>query len=222
MRGRIVLFVGLAIGLAAGWVAFDPPAPKGAGAMSYQPPAERTGAPGELLCTQCHAIPGSGDGSVSVDVPTEYEPSTTYTITVTLQDPGQQRWGFEAIAYRIDEQSLTLKMAGTFTNLSPLTTIQELGDGRQYISHTSNAGDPGPEPDGTFAGTPDGPTTWSFGWTAPPTGSGIVTWYVAGNAANGDGTNSGDYIYTAGNVSTEKPTTAVAKTTWGKIKTKYR
>jgi hypothetical protein len=222
MRGSPILFLGLAVGLTAGWLAFDPPAPQRAGAMSYQPPTERTGAPGELLCTQCHSIPGSGDGSVSIAVPSEYVPSSNYTITVMLQDSGQQRWGFEAIAYRVDEQTLSLKMAGTFTNLSPLTTIQELGDGRQYVSHTSNEGDPGPEPDGTFAGTADGPVSWSFGWTAPVAGSGPVVWYVAGNAADGSNSPDGDFIYTVSDVSTEGPTTAVAKTTWGKIKTKYR
>ena len=222
MKGRIVLFLGLAAGLAAGWLAFDPPAPKRAGAMSYQPPAERTGAPNELLCTECHAIPAeTPDGSASIDVPAEYDPNSTYTITVTLQDPGQLRWGFEAIAYRVDEQTLTLKMAGSFTNLSALTTIQELGDGRQYVSHTSNQGNVG-EPDGTFMDTANGPVTWSFSWTAPSAGSGPVVWYVAGNAANGNLNPSGDFIYTAMEVSDEAPTTAVEQTTWGKIKMKYR
>ena len=224
MKRRIVLFLGLAAGLAAGWLAFDPPAPRRAGAMSYTPPAERTGAPGELLCTQCHSIPAeAADGSVSIDVPAEYEPSTVYTITVHLQDPVQKRWGFEAIALYPDEQSPTMKMAGTFTNMSPLTTIQELGDGRQYISHTSNAGDPGPEPDGTFASnTPNGPVSWTFAWTSPPVGTGPVVWYVAGNAADNSGSNSGDHIYTSNDVSDEKATTAVENTTWGKIKMKYR
>ena len=222
MKGRITLVLGLAAGLAAGWLAFDPPAPKRAGAMSYQPPAERTGAPGELLCTQCHSIPGTGDGSVAIAVPPEYVPGNNYVITVTLQDPDQLRWGFEAIAYRIDQETLTLEMAGAFTNLSTLTTIQELSDGRQYVSHTSNAGDPGPEPDGTFLGTLGGPVAWTFNWTAPATGSGPVTWYVAGNAANGNGTNSGDYIYTSNAVSIEQAPSAVETTTWGKIKMKYR
>ena len=48
---------------------------------------------------------------------------------------------------------------------------------------------------GTFAGTP-GPTSWQYQWTAPAASVASVTFYAAGNAANGTGNTSGDYIYT--------------------------
>ena len=38
--------------------------------------------------------------------------------------------------------------------------------------------------------------TFSFVWTAPTTGTSTVTFYASGNAADGDGSTSGDYIYT--------------------------
>ena len=58
--------------------------------------------------------------------------------------------------------------------------------GREYIKHTLP---------GTAAGQPEG-HAWSFEWTAPPDDVGPVTFYAAGNAANNNGNNSGDYIYT--------------------------
>jgi hypothetical protein len=58
--------------------------------------------------------------------------------------------------------------------------------GRQYIEHTQL---------GTFAGTPAG-HTWQIRWTAPSADIGTVRFFAAGNAANNDGTNQQDYIYT--------------------------
>jgi hypothetical protein len=39
--------------------------------------------------------------------------------------------------------------------------------------------------------------TWTFNWTAPSSDVGRVTFYVAGNQANGDGNTSGDIIHFA-------------------------
>ncbi len=52
----------------------------------------------------------------------------------------------------------------------------------------------------TLAGTRDGTTgsaTFQFTWTPPSTNIGDLTVDVAGNAANGDGQDTGDHIYTA-------------------------
>jgi hypothetical protein len=222
VKPRAILFLGLVLGAAFGWLAFDPPRPRNAGALSYEPPTAHTGAPGEGVCSTCHFGGETFDGSVSISAPSEYLPGMSYTITVTLQDPGQMRWGFELIPLRRDSSTENLVMAGSLTNLSPLTTIQEVFGGKQYVSHTSNEFDTG-EPDGTFAGTPDGPVFWSFTWTAPPAGSDTVTFYAAGNAANGDNApGDGDFVYTTNAVSLEGATTATETTTWGKIKMKYR
>jgi hypothetical protein len=59
-------------------------------------------------------------------------------------------------------------------------------NGRMYILHTAAGTNP------TGAGT----NSWSFKWTAPPTSTGKVTFYAAGNAANNDGAQTGDLIYT--------------------------
>ncbi len=59
------------------------------------------------------------------------------------------------------------------------------GQGAQYFKHRSA---------GTFAGQANN-ATWSFDWTAPGAGVGQVTFYVAGNAANNNGSDLGDRIY---------------------------
>ena len=38
--------------------------------------------------------------------------------------------------------------------------------------------------------------SWEIEWTAPSAGAGTVDFYFAGNAANQNGSTSGDYIYT--------------------------
>ncbi|MDQ3919666.1 MAG: PQQ-dependent sugar dehydrogenase, partial [Acidobacteriota bacterium] len=60
---------------------------------------------------------------------------------------------------------------------------------RQYIEHTIKDSF-----DGTFSGQQFG-AHWTFKWTAPGADVGPVTFYVAGNQANGDQNNSGDNIY---------------------------
>ena len=42
-----------------------------------------------------------------------------------------------------------------------------------------------------------GSQTYEFDWTPPATAVGNITIYVAGNAANGNGNETGDHIYTA-------------------------
>ena len=220
MTPRAVILVSLVAGAVIGWFGFDLPSPRKTRAFSYEPPTGYTGAPGEFTCAVCHFGGETFDGSLTIDAPDQYQPGMAYTITVTLQDPGQSRWGFELVPLR--REAAELVMAGSLTAMSPLTLIQEVFDGRQYISHSSNEFDDG-EPDGTFAGTLDGPVSWSFSWTAPPAASDTVWFYATGNAANGNlSPGQGDFIYTANTFAVETSTTAVQTTTWGKIKQRYR
>ncbi len=116
-------------------------------------------------------------------------------MTVTVQQSGRQRFGFQLTA--LDQAG---NRAGTLTSPSSDTQINpETGaGGRQYIEHTEI---------GTFATGP-GSQTWQIRWTAPSTDIGTVTFWFAGNAANNDGTNQGDYIYTR-RISSDSPTSAV-------------
>lgn len=140
-----------------------------------------SGAPGDGLCTQCHAF-GPDDGDLVIEgLPANYELTQTYTLTVRLQDPGQARWGFQMTALDASNTG-----TGTFVLTNPVDTQLNTSGDREYINHTST---------GTYAGTPDGPVTWQVDWVSPDTDVGVITLYAAGNAANNNSATSGDYIY---------------------------
>lgn len=145
----------------------------------------RTGAPGESTCANCHGNLNNGSGSVTIDAPSGFAPGDTLDVTVTVQNPGQQRWGFELTA--LDASNLP---AGSLLVTDAARTVLSTGGGKQYINHT--------EP-GTDAGTANG-TSWSFRWVAPSTPVSSVTFYTAGNAANNSGNTNGDSIYTTTHV----------------------
>jgi uncharacterized protein (TIGR03437 family) len=147
------------------------------------PVASLTGAPGESDCTSCHGGGPTG-GTLSINLPANYSPDQEITLTVTLAQQNRLRYGFQLTA--IDDSGrragdLTPNDGNTQTQLNTVS-----GNQRQYINHT-------------FAGiTPSTPGqgSWTFRWKAPAQSVGRVTFYIAGNAANGNGQSSGDTIYT--------------------------
>jgi hypothetical protein len=147
-------------------------------AFSSGPPNALTGAPGEGNCTQCHSsFPlNSGDGILNIELAgsSEFTPGETYEMTISLENAGQQRWGFE----------LTDLGEGELAVLD--SDLTQLSDSGPYLKQTGS---------GTYNGTADGPVSWSFSWTAPNDAPDEITFYAAGNAADGSGT-AGDYIYT--------------------------
>jgi hypothetical protein len=113
---------------------------------------------------------------------TEYTPGRQYTLVFGIANPVQRRWGFEATT--LDSAGAR---AGTFTTPPANNRYLVRNDAvnvRQYVTHTRT---------GTAAGTTVG-NTWTVRWDAPPTDVGDVTAYVCGNAANNNGSTSGDQI----------------------------
>lgn len=164
-------------------------------AYSGSPPNGRTGAPGEGDCTGCHSSFGvnSGFGTLSVSgMNGTYEAGQSYDLVVSLDDPGATRWGFEFTVLGDDGLAL-----GTVNSLDNHTQVSSSAT-RDYAKQTSL---------GTQNGTSSG-VTWNVRWTAPMTGSGDATIYLAGNAANGNFSTSGDYIYTTNETWTESNLTA--------------
>lgn len=164
------------------------------------PDAGYTNAPGDLgNCTSCHDTfhePNVGPGSVRMNgLPLVYDPGQEYTISITVQQGGRPRFGFQLTA--LDQNG---NRAGTLATLGGDTQLNgETGfGGRQYIEHT----EPGTFPNGVAS------RTWQVRWVAPSSDIGTVRFWFAGNAANGDGTNQNDYIYTS-NASSDSPTSAV-------------
>ncbi len=151
-------------------------------AFSYGPPDEKTGAPNEGDCTDCHTgntLNATG-GSLVLTVPTVYIPGEEYDIVVDLMRTGQSRWGFEMTALNSNNAR-----AGTFATVDANTQTSVMNS-KQYIKQTSA---------GSAQGTVN-KQQWKFKWTAPTTDVGTITFYAAGNAANNAQFTLGDYIYT--------------------------
>lgn len=147
---------------------------------SYEPPPGKTGAPGENTCAQCHSG-GSGEGEVTIAFENggnTFAYGETYVMNVDVSDPVQSRFGFETTVLDQDDN-----MAGTLALIDTDNTSLQSSGGRDYVGHRGANSN----------------NTWSFEWTAPDENSGVeqVTFYIAGNAANGNGNTSGDYIYTS-------------------------
>lgn len=139
------------------------------------------------MCTDCHggvANSGSGKLQVSLVDAATWTPGQQVKLRVTLSDPSARRWGFNLTARKSADPGVT---AGTLAVAEAASTqIRAAGD-LQFATHRSA---------GTRTGT-TGSSTWEVLWTPPADASvGEVTFYAAGNAANGNGAaDSGDSIY---------------------------
>jgi uncharacterized protein (TIGR03437 family) len=110
-------------------------------------------------------------------------------LTLTITDSRARVYGFQASA-RIDNNA-TKGQAGNFTAGASQIVLCESGNVR------GSAGCPSSAPVQFIEHSrPFTTNTISFTWTAPASDVGPVTIYVAANAANGNGDDSGDHIYT--------------------------
>ena len=159
--------------------------------MAYQENPEGkagvNGSPGEQTCAKsnCHNSFGlnSGNGSVTISSSDltnwNYTPGQTYNISVTVEQPGIELFGFGFEALASDGTNAGTLIAGPGSHA---LTANVGGVSRLTISQIENSG------------TTLNSHTWNFTWIAPSTGI-EVTFYAVGNAANGNGGRTGDYIY---------------------------
>ncbi len=158
-------------------------------AFSSGPDPRMTGGFGEQTCLQCHNSfqlnEGRTRGGVFYlqGVPERYRPGETYPITVVIGQPGQQRWGFE-ISARLAGNG---QQAGELVPSDAQSQVRTAGR-VQYAFHTAT---------GTRQGEQNGPVTFGVDWTAPQQALGDVLFNASGNAADGDGNTTGDFVYTA-------------------------
>jgi hypothetical protein len=115
-----------------------------------------------------------------------YNPDSTYIITVTVTQTGMTKFGFDFEALLGGD---TLN-AGTLAIMTDSTNDQIM----QYTElNDTNLNDV----THTLAGiTGVGTKSFSFLWTAPATGAGAVTFFVAGLANNTISSKLGAYVYT--------------------------
>ncbi len=150
--------------------------------------------PGNTNCGQCHTSYAVNSGPDSLiflitnangDTVNSIDPQTSYTLHVTVQSGGSftmNRAGFQLIP--LNTANLNGGSVGAF---SASTGVQQkMTPGRIYITHTSSSNT-----------ASSGMKSWQISWTSPATLSGDIRFYVASVAADGDGTNAGDYVRTA-------------------------
>ena len=126
----------------------------------------------------CHGGTANSQPLISTNIdPNGYVPDSTYSISITVNQLGVSKFGFQS-----SPQDGNGDLIGTVI-LDNQAETQLLMSGK-YITHTAS---------GT-SGIDS--RSWTYSWTAPPTGLGPVTFYAAANATNGDSTSSGDVIYT--------------------------
>jgi len=165
-------------------------------AFSTGPLPQRVGIPGEAggaTCTACHRgtdVNADTRGRLIIEAG-PYKPGVRQVIKLTLEHPEATRWGFE-MSVRL--ASDPLKGVGAFTSNALRRVVCSGGgappcpDGQnEFVSHVANS---------TFRGQRDR-AEWEIEWTPPATAQGDLVIYAAGNAANNNGTNAGDIIYTS-------------------------
>lgn len=162
-------------------------------ASASGPSPSNTNAPSENNCTSCHGdFPlNSGTGNVTITgLPPNYKINQEIPVTVTVNQAGATVFGFQMTA--IDSLG---RNVGTYTlppgPNPPLQTDKAVVGAHQrlYVEHTENGITP------TMFDT----KSWTFNWKLPGQRVGKVSLYVAGNAANGNGQLSGDFIYASSN-----------------------
>lgn len=147
------------------------------------------GIPGGTTCDTagCHtgAPPADAEqGSVRiVGLPAQWTPNATYNLQVIVQRPSARRFGFQLSAIFSDT-----RIAGTFSSEdSRISIITGFSLSTRFVGQYAQHND-----------APYASAEWTFpvSWRAPSSAaSGDVTFYIAGNAANGNNANNGDAIY---------------------------
>jgi uncharacterized protein (TIGR03437 family) len=169
------------------------------------PDPRYTGAPGDdpKACTSsgCHSdhALNSGGGNVVVNFPggLNYTPGVQQTLTIVITDSVAKVWGFQMTA-RLDS-NLSGGQAGDFTAGAQQFVLCENSSFKTSKGCPANAPVQFIEHSNPFT-----KNTITVTWTPPATDVGGVHIYVAANAANGDGNNTGDHIYTANYALTPK------------------
>jgi hypothetical protein len=140
----------------------------------------------EDSCHACHfhAEPNSGPGSVTIEgVPPTFAPGKPYPVTITLRRPGMKLAGFQLTTRAADSG---VQAGGIAPGAGDSERVGvEISGGVHYAGH-KKAG---------TAVTADA-ASWTIVWTAP-TSSGPVAFHVSANAADGNESADGDFVYTA-------------------------
>ena len=175
-------------------------------AYEFGPDPGYTAAPGDnaTACTAsgCHVgtlNTASGSVIIKASEGTSYVPGQTQTVSVTIADATEKKYGFQLTA-RADSAPTNTE-AGTLAPADALTQVltcadvasfnpagcSTKGNTLQWIEHTlAGYGKSGTPPSYTY----------TFNWTPPATNVGTVTLYAAANAVTGALVVTGTHEYT--------------------------
>lgn len=171
-RNALYVLFALALGAVLFW--------NNAGGAGAAQQADRTGSPlsGGGICSECH-FGGSYAPNVTAQLlkdgatVNQYEPGEDYTfrLTITATNGTPSRYGFQAVAL----QGSGNANAGTWDSPPAGTRVIEVNN-RSYFEQSS----------------PRNTNSFDIKWKAPAAGTGLVRFYAAGNATNGNGSTNGD------------------------------
>lgn len=144
-----------------------------------------TGGFGEKTCHSCHFDYDLnwGEGSLSISgVPDNTEAGTWYVIEIEVERPGLGKAGFQ-LSSRFPNGS----QAGHFeiSDNERLMLTKHIPDSLQYVQHSEK---------GT-AVTKKNASQWAVMWKAPSSIPESIIFNISANAANGDESEFGDWIY---------------------------
>lgn len=158
------------------------------------PPPGFTGGFGEESCSGCHfgePMNDSGGTFQLSGIPESYEAGKSYPIVISIARAGMKAGGFQLSARLRDDGSQAGSLAAYPADATHLTVVT---DRKVEYLHQTHAG--------SVASSTD-TLSWSVQWTAPAAASAVV-FHASGNAADGDGSASGDFVYTAEVVSSPR------------------
>lgn len=145
-----------------------------------------TGGFGEETCRSCHfdydLNPDGGDLSVS-GIHEKITKGETVEIRITVEREELGAAGFQ-LSSRYEDGS----QAGQFVieKRDRIMFTQATADSLQYVQHSDEGANPSQE----------NKNSWTVKWQAPESPKGPVFFNIAANAANGDQSEFGDFIYT--------------------------
>jgi hypothetical protein len=181
MKNGSVMIVAGALG--AVLVLAVPSAGRG-GVYPNGPPPAHTGGFGEPTCAQCHfgaPVNAPGGRLTVAGVPEAYRPGERYRLTVRVEKPELAAGGFQLAARFADGAQ-----AGSLRAVDARAQVVAGGGSVQYAGHT----------EGGSASGGEARLAWEVEWTAPNAAAGPVSFHSSANAANGDGSALGDFVYT--------------------------
>lgn len=150
------------------------------------PPPGYTGGFGEATCAECHfdSPLNDSDGTLLLKgIPDAYTPGKAYALELILVRPEVARGGFQ-LTTRFAEGPQSGGQAGRIEAHDGETRIDSL-NGVLYLSHAHS---------GTIPAARDS-IRWTMTWRAPEKDPVPVVFHVAANAANGDNSEFGDFVY---------------------------